>query len=68
MSAPTTHVPSLNEVAPDGPGVAVGSDDNGYHSYIQPHENGTIYFETSDDSNFATGAMSFTDGFHNYVS
>ena len=48
-------------------GAVVGSDDNGYHSYIQPHENGTIYFESSDDSNTATGAMSFTDGFHNYV-
>jgi len=48
-------------------GAVVGSDDNGYHSYIQPHENGTIYFESSDDSNTATGAMNFTDGFHNYV-
>ena len=48
-------------------GAVVGSDDNAYHSYIQPHENGNIYFESSDDSNTAQGEMSFTDGFHNYV-
>ena len=48
-------------------GAVLGSDDSGYHSYIQPHSNGTIYFESSDDSNTATGAMSGTDGFHHYV-
>jgi hypothetical protein len=48
-------------------GAVLGSDDSCCHSYIQPHENGTIYFESSDDSNTATGAMSGTDGFHYYV-
>ena len=48
-------------------GVAVGSDDNGYHSYVQPHGNGNFYLETSSNEGGRYGTMNYKTGFHHYV-
>jgi hypothetical protein len=49
-------------------GAVLGLSGHGTNSYIQPHQNGNIYFEPSDDSNTAYAGMSYDDtSWHNYV-